>query len=204
SPPNSSRAHLTRLPAPGGGVPAPPPPRPAAAPDRLAERHDRPLVTVFTQWYAALKHAERGPVAEAEAAYRAAAERLRGAGMPGMERGLLPLALLCLRLRHGLPWEEPGRAGEETDWGPYAPWTRPLLLLARGADGEAAAALRELPPPPRDLLYEAMWCLTARAAAAVGDRETLHRARAELAPAAGELAGAGSGLLTLGPVTGWL
>jgi hypothetical protein len=45
-----------------------------------------------------------------------------------------------------------------------------------------------------------MWCLTARAAIAVGDREMMERAHTALAPAAGELAGAGSGLLTLGPV----
>ncbi|GAA2355211.1 BTAD domain-containing putative transcriptional regulator [Streptomyces carpaticus] len=196
--------HLIRMQAHAARGDFPGADRHAAAADRLAERHDRPLVAVFTQWYAALRRAERGPVAEAEAAYRAAAERLSGAGMPGLERGLLPLALLCLRIRHGLPWEDPAAAGEEPDWGPYAPWTRPLLLLARGADTEAAAALRALPPPPRDLLYEAMWCLTAKAAAAVGDRETLHRARTALAPAAGELAGAGSGLLTLGPVTGYL
>jgi hypothetical protein len=36
---------------------------------------------------------------------------------------------------------------------------------------------------------------------AVGDREAMRRARARLTPAAGELAGAGSGLLTLGPVS---
>ncbi|WP_396446457.1 hypothetical protein [Actinomadura sp.] len=46
--------------------------------------------------------------------------------------------------------------------------------------------------------------MTARAALAVDDRETMRRARDALAPAAGELAGAGSGLLTLGPVSGHL
>ncbi len=113
--------------------------------------------------------------------------------MPGLERGLLPLALLCLR---------PARVRPPTpDWGPYEPWARPLVLLAQDRRGEAAAALREVPDPPRDLLFEALWCLTARAAIAVGDRETMERAHAELAPAAGELAGAGSGLLTLGPVS---
>ncbi|MET7881553.1 hypothetical protein ABZU45_19180 [Streptomyces avermitilis] len=39
---------------------------------------------------------------------------------------------------------------------------------------------------------------------ALGDRAALSRAQARLAPAAGELAGAGSGLLTLGPVDVWL
>jgi hypothetical protein len=120
--------------------------------------------------------------------------------MPGLQRGLLPLTLLCLRLQHA----RPAPTGEDTDWGPYEPWARPLVLLAQDRAGEAAAALRRLPDPPHDLLFEALWCLAARAAIAVGDRETIERAYAELAPAAAELAGAGSGLLTLGPVSRYL
>ncbi|MFF1708743.1 BTAD domain-containing putative transcriptional regulator [Streptomyces sp. NPDC058268] len=178
----------------------------AAAADLLAERHELPLVGVFTQWYAALRLAATGPAPAAEAAYRKAAERLDGAGMPGLEHGLLPLALLCLR--HGRPApagaHEPIGAGREldenTDWGPYEPWARPFVLLSQDRRDEAAKALRLLPDPPRDLLLEALWCLAGRAAIAVGDRETMARARAELTPAAAELAGAGSGLLTLGPV----
>ncbi|MCO6005456.1 AfsR/SARP family transcriptional regulator [Actinoallomurus purpureus] len=168
----------------------------AAAADRLAERHERPLVEVFTRWYAALRTAVTGPAAQAETAYRDAATHLPDAGMPGLERGLLPLALLCLRVRHGLPVQ----VHEHTDWGPYGPWVRPLLLQAEGRRPAAVAALREVPDPPRDLLLEALWCLTARAAIAVGDRETMERAYAELSPARAELAGAGSGLLTVGPV----
>ncbi|MGP3963400.1 BTAD domain-containing putative transcriptional regulator [Nonomuraea sp. 3N208] len=201
----------------------------AAAAERLAERHERPLVSVFTAWYRALRLdvtgrrppaeaqatqresagvAGRQPAAEAEpapaveeveAAYRRAAARLEGAGMPGLERGLLPLASLCARVRRGLPPQT-----GEADWGPYEPWVRPLLILADGRRDEAAAALAGVPEPPRDLLMEAMWCLVARAAVAVGDREAMRRARAALEPAAGELAGAGSGLLTLGPVSGHL
>lgn len=75
------------------------------------------------------------------------------------------------------------------------------MLLAEGRRSGAAAALRAAPDPPCDLMFEAMWC---RAAMAVGDRETMARARAELAPAAGESAGAGSGLVTFGPVSRYL
>ncbi len=171
--------------------------RHAAAADRLGERHERPLVSVFTEWYRALRLAATGQAAEAEAAYRDAATRLDGAGMPGLEHGLLPLALLCLRVEQG----RPAPTDADLDWGPYAPWARPLVLLAQGRRAEAAAALRAVPEPPRDLLLEALWCLTGRAAIAVGDRETMARARTALAPAAAELAGAGSGLLTLGPVS---
>lgn len=173
--------------------------RQAAAADRLAERHELPLAGVFTHWYRALRLAttERAPAAEVEAAYRDAAARLDGAGMPGLERGLLPLALLCLRLQHA----EPAQTDERTDWGPYEPWARPPTLLAHDHRGEVTAVLRHLPAPPRDLLFEALWCLAARAAIAVGDRETMERAYTELTPAAAELAGGGSGLLSLGPVS---
>lgn len=150
-----------------------------------------------TQWYRALRLAATDQAPAAEAAYQAAAARLDGAGMPGLERGLLPLALLCMRLRQA----RRAQTDEPIDWGPYAPWARPQVLLAQGRRAEAAAALRQVPDPPRDLLFEALWCLTARTALAVGDRETMERAHTELTPAAAELAGAGSGLLTLGPVS---
>ncbi|MFI6406258.1 BTAD domain-containing putative transcriptional regulator [Streptomyces sp. NPDC050548] len=176
--------------------------RHAAAAEQLAERHELPLVGVFTQWYRVVRLTECGsalPV-DVEAAYQDAARRLDGAGMPGLEHGLLPLALLCLRVRYG----QPAQTGEHIDWGPYEPWARPLVSLAQGRTNDARNALRSLPAPPRDLLFEALWCLAARAALAVGDRDTMERARDELAPAAAELAGAGSGLLSLGPVARYL
>ncbi|WP_329459311.1 AfsR/SARP family transcriptional regulator [Streptomyces sp. NBC_01497] len=180
--------------------------RHAGATDSLAERNELPLAGVFTRWYRVLRRAATGAdtLAGTEAAYRRAARVLDGAGMPGLEQGLLPLALLSLRVARGLPAPTDAK---DTAWGPYAPWILPLVILAReGDDGRAPAraALRALPDPPGDLLTEAMWCLAARAAVDAGDRPTLLRARAALAPASGELAGAGSGLLTLGPVDVWL
>ncbi|MFJ7072027.1 BTAD domain-containing putative transcriptional regulator [Streptomyces sp. NPDC098781] len=174
----------------------------AAAANALAARHEHPLVAVFTGWYAALRldATGRAPVPEVEAGYRNAAALLDGAGMPGLAHGLPPLALLCLRVRHTLPLA----FDEHTDWGPYAPWAHPLLLLDRGRRAEAADALHATPEPPRDLLQEALWCLTARAASLLDDRPTMARAHAALTPAAHELAGAGSGLLTLGPVSAYL
>ncbi|TDB88175.1 SARP family transcriptional regulator [Actinomadura sp. KC216] len=178
--------------------------RHAVAADELAARHERPLVNVFTQWYRALQLAassEAGADADAvKAAYEDAIARLDGAGMPGLESGLPALARLCLRLRQGLP----AQTDAHIDWGPYEPWARPLVWVARGRTSEAVAALRRAPEPPRDLLFEAMWCLTAKAAIAVDDRETMRRAHGELAPAAAELGGAGSGLITLGPVSRYL
>ncbi|MFY1670609.1 BTAD domain-containing putative transcriptional regulator [Plantactinospora sp. WMMB334] len=169
----------------------------AAAVDRIARRHERPLAGVFTAWYRALRLAATGASPEvAEEAYGDAASRLAGAGMPGVERGLLPLALLCLRVWQG----RPARFADRTDWGPYAPWARPLLLLARDRRAEAVAALHRVPDPPRDLLAEALWCLTGQAAIMLDEPAVMARAAAALAPAADELAGAGSGMLTAGPV----
>ncbi|MER6175695.1 BTAD domain-containing putative transcriptional regulator [Streptosporangium sp. NPDC001681] len=167
--------------------------------DGLAERHGRPLVSVFTTWYRALRLAEdpEVPFAAKEAAYRAAAVPVDSAGMPGLSEGLPPLALLALRVRHD-------RAPEPEDpdrFGPYRPWALPVLLLAAGRRAEAAEALRAVPDPPHDLLAEALWALLARAALSLGDLPALRRAHAALLPAAGELAGAASGLISLGPVS---
>ncbi|ASO22426.1 DNA-binding SARP family transcriptional activator [Actinoalloteichus hoggarensis] len=61
-------------------------------------------------------------------------------------------------------------------------------------------AAGSVPDSPRDLLFEARTCLHAMIAIRTGDRATMTRLYERLLPAAGELAGAGSGLLTLGPV----
>ena len=159
----------------------------ARAADDLAARYDLPLVGVFTRWYAGLRLAVAGRLDEAEAAYRRADASLADAGMPGMAAGLLGLALFAI----GRP------AG---DLGPYEPWVRPVTLLAAGRRAEAAAALAAQPPPPHDLLLEARLVLRARAARELDDTATLRTTLDALRPAAAEWAGAGSGVLTLGPV----
>jgi hypothetical protein len=162
----------------------------AAAADALAARYELPLVGVFTQWYRAM-------LADTEPAYREAAELLNGAGMPGLQDGLLGLALACHHVRRGLPVPD-------ADYGPYEPWIRPLVLLSQNLLDEARAALQITPEPPPGLLLEALWCLTAHAAKALDHQQLLARARVALTPAATEQAGAGSGLLTLGPVGDYL
>ena len=57
---------------------------------------------------------------------------------------------------------------------------------------------------PPDLLLEARTCAQATAALRAGDRAAMRRLYETLLPAAGELAGAGSGLLTFGPVALYL
>ncbi|SDJ08669.1 DNA-binding transcriptional activator of the SARP family [Lentzea albidocapillata subsp. violacea] len=163
----------------------------AAAADELAQRHDLPLVGLFTDWYAALKLAAAGKTAEADSAYRAAAGRVRGTGMWGVERGLLPLALLSL---HG-----PSTVDLADDWGPHLDWVRPLVL----PHDEAVKAARALPDGPADLLTEVRACLLAMAATRLRDDELAERAHALLLPAKDELV-AGTGLFTFGPVADYL
>ncbi|GGM38291.1 BTAD domain-containing putative transcriptional regulator [Dactylosporangium sucinum] len=160
----------------------------AAAADALAARHELPLVGVLTGWYRALRAdvADEVPATVAEHRYRAAAVRLDTAGMPGLRDGLLPLALLGLRLRRGLPLVDEG------GWGQYEPWVRPLF--------DPGTVLAEVPDPPPGLLREALWSLLGRAAVAAGDGGAMRRVREALVPAAGEWAGAAGGLLTTGPV----
>ena len=161
----------------------------ATAADALAARHELPLVGVFTHWYRAM-------LEDTEPAYRTAADVLDGAGMPGLQEGLLPLAIACHHVRRGLPVPD-------ADYGPYTPWTRPLVLLSQNHPTEAADALQNTPDAPPGLLLEVLWCLTAHAARQLNESHSLAKARAALAPAAAEQAGA-SGLLTLGPVSDYL
>ncbi|MEU3569079.1 BTAD domain-containing putative transcriptional regulator [Kitasatospora sp. NPDC036755] len=178
----------------------------AEAAERLAATTEAPLVPVLTAWLRARTTATRstepgGPGAAAAAQqYRAADDALRTAGMPGLHRGLLALALLGLRLLN----DRPAPTDPRLDWGPYRPWAHPLVLLAQNRVDQARAALAAVPEPPRDHLQEALWCLTARAAARLGEPTAAARAEAALRDAPAEHAGAASGMLTLGPVARYL
>ena len=172
--------------------------------DHLADRYERPLARIFTTWYRALRTTLATPAATeaTEAAYAEAIALLPTCGMPGFATGLPALTRLAPVVRAGaLPAPE---AFGEADWGPYAPWVRPLLLLGDNRPDEAREALRTAPRPPHDLMAEPMWCLLARAAALADDPVLAARAAVVLGPAEGQQAGAASGLLTFGPVATYL
>ncbi|MFE9788507.1 BTAD domain-containing putative transcriptional regulator [Nocardia salmonicida] len=176
--------------------------RHADAADALAQRYELPLVEVFTTWFRALRVSATTDLETAETAYTTAATALTGAGMPGLEHGLLPLAELSLYLRH----QQTARIAAiapDTDWGPYRSWVEPTLLVARGQFDDARNALRDITSPPRDLLFEALWAIVAHAAVTADDVEVMRRARTQLAPAAAETT-AQSGLLSVGPVRTYL
>ncbi|WP_206326727.1 BTAD domain-containing putative transcriptional regulator [Streptomyces sp. S3(2020)] len=166
--------------------------------DRLAHRHERPLATVFTAWYRALRTCESDGWSAARADYTRVLAETADCGMPGLTGGAAVLVALVPVMRgDALPGPDDFA---HLDPGPYRPWLDPLLLAASGATEQARRALAEVPRPPHDLLQEALWCVLIRAAASVGHQPVLRRARAELAAAEAESA-AGSGLISFGPVT---
>lgn len=170
--------------------------------DRMARVYERPGVTVFTTWYRAMRAVAEGADASGDG-YARASSVLDGCGMPGVACGLPPLARLCLRVGRSDP--DPGGGFDDgTDWGPYRPWARPWLLLAAGQRDGAGRALQACPAPPPGVLAEALWCLTARAAVVLEARPAARAAREALLPAADEIAGASSGMLTAGPVRDYL
>ncbi|TVU57823.1 AfsR family transcriptional regulator [Paenarthrobacter nitroguajacolicus] len=151
----------------------------AEAIDQLAGRHERPLATVFTQWF-------RWTFLGSTGTPRAPGE------MPGFGEGLLALAGFTRKLRDAaqLP---------DGDFGPHERWVRPLLLAQEGQRSLAIEALRQLPDPPNDLLLEATWCIVAQAACELEEPSVMNQALAALAPASGERA-AGSGVVDVGNV----
>ncbi|WP_234018893.1 MULTISPECIES: BTAD domain-containing putative transcriptional regulator [unclassified Streptomyces] len=165
--------------------------------DRLAHRNERPLAAVFTAWYRALRTCETDGWPAARPRYAHVLARTADCGMPGLAGGAAALVALVPVMRDDAPIDPEDFA--HLDAGPYRPWLEPLLLAASGAAEQARRALTEVPRPPHDLLQEALWCVLARAAAHVGHRPVLRRAREELAAAEPEFVG-GSGLVSFGTV----
>ncbi|WP_443612950.1 BTAD domain-containing putative transcriptional regulator [Actinomadura madurae] len=164
----------------------------ADAADRLAERHERPLVGVFTTWYRALRLAASGaPMAEAEAAYRNAAERMRGlrdarpGGRPAVARAALPA-----RPAPAARPDRPGRLGAVRAVGP-SPGPAGAGPAGRGGRGRAGRPRTAARPALRGPVVPDRAGRDRRRRPR-GDAARTCRAGA----AAGELAGAGSGVLT--------
>ncbi|MER6710579.1 AfsR/SARP family transcriptional regulator [Streptomyces sp. NPDC000877] len=171
--------------------------RHVAAAERLAAVHETPLVHTLTAAFRTMRLAQRSnDPAEVAHAYRTLATELAGAGMPGVEAGALPLALLSLRLRHG----RPAPTDPTLDWGPHRPWARPLVDLARGNVTAARHAAATLPEPPADHLYDALWAVTAHTAIQLQDGPLAARAHDALSPLRGEVAGGTTAMITFGPV----
>lgn len=164
---------------------------------RLAALHETPLVRVLTAAFRAMQLAERADdPAEAAHAYRTVATDLAGAGMPGVEAGILPLALLSLRMRH----QRPAPTDPALDWGPYRPWAQPLLSLADGDLTAAREAAALLPRPPADHLYDSLWAVTAHTAILLQDASLATQAHEALSPLRGEIAGGTTAMISFGPV----
>ena len=139
---------------------------------------------MFTGFYAALRLAITGHPDEARSQLPPHRGPPPTTGMSGLEEGILPLALLTL--------DDPVPTADLSPDAPGPGWA-----------GSAGAGAGHREPPP-DLLFEARTCLQAMAALRAGDRAAMSHLYDTLLPAAGELAGAGSGLLTFGPAALYL
>ncbi|MEU1815913.1 BTAD domain-containing putative transcriptional regulator [Streptomyces roseifaciens] len=174
----------------------------AAAVERLSDRYELPLPATLLSWYRAMRLAIDGRTDEADAAYLRVTEDLDGTWMWGIERDLLHFARFCLRAAgHGSLLDLAGEAQDQYDrWGPIYARGQALMLLADGRASEARAVAAAARPLPRDYLLEARLGLAAVLAVELGDREMASSVYRQLLPAADGLAGAGSGVVTLGPV----
>jgi hypothetical protein len=167
------------------------------AAERLATIHETPLVHVLTAAFRTMCLAERSnDPAEVAHAYRTVATDLAGAGMPGVEAGIFPLALLSLRVRH----QRPAPTDPALDWDPYRPWVQPLLHLARGNLAAARQAAAILPAPPADHLYDSLWAVNAHTAIMLKDESLATQAHDALSLLRGEIAGGTTAVITFGPV----
>ncbi|MEZ0491487.1 BTAD domain-containing putative transcriptional regulator [Kineococcus sp. TBRC 1896] len=165
----------------------------------LAAAEGAPLVEVFTGWYGALREALDGARFETVlAGYRRQVEATRGQGMPGLEEGLLEVAVAAAHLQHGRA--VPGACAA----GPFAAWTGPLALLGSGDREAARTALRAAGEPPPGHFADLFRCFLAAAAAELRDDVVSARLLPRLEPVADEFAGAGSGMVTAGPVAGFV
>ncbi|MEU9923955.1 AfsR/SARP family transcriptional regulator [Streptomyces griseoluteus] len=171
--------------------------RHVAAAERLATIHESPLVHVLTAAFRTMCLAERSnDPAEVAHAYRTLATDLAGTGMPGVEAGIFPLALLSLRLRD----QRPAPTDPDLDWGPYRPWVQPLLDLAHGNLTAARHAAATLPTPPADHLYDSLWAVNAHTAILLRDESLATQAHHALSPLRGEIAGGTTAMITFGSV----
>lgn len=174
----------------------------AAAVERLSDRYELPLPATLLSWYRAMRLSIDGRTDEADAAYLRVTEGLDGTWMWGIERDLLHFARFCLRAAgHGSLLDLAGEAQDQYDrWGPIYARGQALMLLADGRTTEAREVAAAARPLPRDYLLEARLGLAAVLAVELGDREMASSVYRQLLPAADGLAGAGSGVVTLGPV----
>ena len=164
----------------------------AAAADELAARHELPLVgRLHRASTRALKARHR------RAAYRDAAARLDGAGMPGLEHGLL--GSRCSACASG----ETAEQLRDADCGPYEPWAAPLVPRARARAGGPRGAAQARSAAARPAVRGPVVPHRPRGASALDDERTLARARDGAAPGRDEFA-AGSGIVALGPIVAYL
>ncbi|MGY1829566.1 BTAD domain-containing putative transcriptional regulator [Geodermatophilus sp. SYSU D01180] len=174
----------------------------AAEAERLAATYGLPLLNGIARWYAGMRAAVAGRVAEAEAAYDAAEEVVVSAGYyPAVARSLRLMAQLGLQLS-GLD-ARPVAPEELAELVPLSPdisgegWALTLVLAGRADEARALGPPRRR--AERDLFTPFFEYVRGEVGLALGDAERTAEAEAELTPHRDTVCGTSTASMAFGP-----
>ncbi|MEV7008074.1 BTAD domain-containing putative transcriptional regulator [Streptosporangium sp. NPDC051022] len=173
-----------------------------AAAERLARRYGLPAPAAVGAWYAGQRLMIAGDFAGAERAYRDAARLTARAGMLEGRQDLPLITSFCLHLVNGRAAEMVEPLAEAHQRG--AKWTLDAYAVALASAGhtrDARAVIAVKTPVRPDFLYELAMIWRALAGMLLDDRERMTEAYDTLQPFAERIAGAGTGVVALWPVS---
>jgi hypothetical protein len=161
---------------------------------RLATTYDLPAAAATAAWYRAVHHTVNGRFAEAELAYRNAAELTGHAGLADVEQAFFPMTALSLALWTGKLADQVGACQLACARSP-AHWTDAyaLTLTAAGRLDEALEVASARHPIPRDIRFKTLMALRGLLGLALNDYERIIEAYNGLRPLEDEVAGGDTG-----------
>ncbi|MFF0575770.1 BTAD domain-containing putative transcriptional regulator [Streptosporangium saharense] len=173
-----------------------------AAAERLARQYGLPAPAAVGAWYAGQRLMIAGDFAGAERAYRDAARLTARAGMLEGRQDLPLITTFCLHLVNGQAADMVEPLAEAHQRG--AKWTLDAYAVALASAGhvrDAKAVIAVKTPVRPDFLYELAMIWRALAGMLLDDRERMTEAYDTLKPFAERIAGAGTGVVALWPVS---
>ncbi|MEU1883738.1 BTAD domain-containing putative transcriptional regulator [Streptosporangium sp. NPDC020072] len=173
-----------------------------AASERLARQYGLPAPAAVGAWYAGQRLMIAGDFPGAALAYRDAARLTAKAGMLEGRQDLPLITTFCLHLVNGRaadmvePLAEAHQRGAKWTLDAYA-----VALASAGHTRDARAVIAVKTPVRPDFLYELAMVWRALAGMLLDDRERMTEAYDTLKPFAERIAGAGTGVVALWPVS---
>ncbi|MBB2911136.1 DNA-binding SARP family transcriptional activator [Streptosporangium becharense] len=173
-----------------------------AAAEKLAKQYGLSAPAAVVAWYAGQRLMIAGDFAGAERAYRDAARVTAKAGMLEGRQDLPLITAFCLHLVNGRSAEMVEPLAEAHQRG--AKWTTDAYAVALASAGhprDAKAVIAVKTPVRPDFLYELAMVWRALAGMLLDDRERMTEAYDTLKPFADRIAGAGTGVVALWPIS---